>query len=96
MGEILDSEEPPRDVLGVAVLRYLVAHPRAKDSIKGIGKWWLSRSTSGEGKQKLEEACELLVSKGWLIARYSPQSETIYSLNENALPEITAFLKERS
>lgn len=93
-GRIRDSEEPPRDVLTVEVLRYLVAHPRAKDTIKGIEKWWLSKSTSGEGKRKLEETCKLLVTKGWLVARCSPQSETIYSLNENALTEIAAFLSE--
>lgn len=93
-GRSLESEEPPRDVLIVEVLRYVIAHPRAKDTIKGIEKWWLTRSKSGEGKRKLEETCKLLVTKGWLIARCSPQSETIYSLNENALPEIAAFLAE--
>jgi hypothetical protein len=34
-----------------------------------------------------------LVTKGWLIARSSPQSEIIYSLNEDRLAEIVTFLK---
>ena len=88
----IEQDELPHGELIVEVLRYVIAHPRAKDTIKGIEKWWLSKSTSGEGKRKLEETCKLLVTKGWLIARCSPQSETIYSLNENALPEIAAFL----
>lgn len=84
----------PRDELIVEVLRYVVAHPRAKDTISGIEKWWLSKSISREGKRKIEESLNLLVAKGWLIARCSPQSETIYSLNEQGLVEIKAFLEE--
>src|SRR5262245_17396203 len=88
------SEELPRDDLVVAILRYVVMHPGAKDTIKGIEKWWLSGSTSRGGKLSKEETLNLLVAKGWLIARCSPQAETIYSLNESCLSEITAFLNE--
>jgi hypothetical protein len=84
----------PRDELIVEILRYVVAHPRAKDTIDGIEKWWLSKSTRREGKRRTEETLNLLATKGWLIARSSPQSDTIYSLNENSLEEIHAFLRE--
>jgi len=40
----------------------------------------------------MEQHLNLLVAKGWLIGRGSPQSETIYSLNENGLAEINEFL----
>lgn len=89
---ITDPGNLRRDEFIVAILRYLVAHPRAKDSIAGIEKWWLSQSLSGEGKRKLEGSLSLLLSKGWLIGRSSPQSETIYSVNEKSLPEIKEFL----
>jgi hypothetical protein len=75
------------------ILRYVVAHPGAKDTVSGIQKWWLPRRISEEGKRKIEESLKLLVSKGWLIQRCPPQSETIYSLNENSLEEINDFLK---
>jgi hypothetical protein len=75
------------------ILRYVVAHPGAKDTVSGIQKWWLPRRISEEGKRKIEESLKLLVSKGWLIERRPPQSETIYSLNENSLEEINDFLK---
>jgi hypothetical protein len=78
----------------VEILRYVVAHPGAKDTVSGIEKWWLPRRISGEGKRKIEDSLELLVSKGWLIERCSPQAETIYSLNENSLGEINDFLNE--
>ena len=83
-----------RDEFDVEILRYVVAHPKAKDTVIGIEKWWLSKSITQEGKRKLKESLDLLVSKGWLIGRRSPRSETIYSLNENSLPEINEFLNK--
>ena len=88
------TQETPRDELIVGILRYVVAHPRAKDTIDGIEKWWLPKSTSRETKRRIEETLNWLAAKGWLIARSSPQSETIYSLNETSLEEIRAFLGE--
>lgn len=94
MEKSIHSEEMPRDEVILEILRYVVAHLTAKDTISGIEKWWLSESTSREGKRKIEESLNLLVAKGWLIRRCSPQSETLYSLNENSLPEINQFLNE--
>lgn len=87
-----ETEDPLRDEFVLEILRYVVAHPTAKDTIRGIEKWWLSRSISREGRQKMEQHLNLLVSKGWLVARCSPQSEAIYSLNEKCLREIHDFL----
>jgi len=92
MGRAFDPEELSRDEFVVAILRYVVAHPEAKDTISGIEKWWLSQSISREGKRKIEMSLNMLVAKGWLTGRCSPQAETIYSLNENGLPEIKEFL----
>ena len=88
--ERLNSDDLPRDDLIVQILRYVVRHPTAKDTTKGIEKWLLSGAS--RGGTSTEETLKLLVNKGWLIARYSPQSETFYSLNENHLTEIKAFL----
>lgn len=76
----------------VEILRYVVEQPTAKDTIRGIEKWWLSKSLSHEARSKLEQDLNLLVARGWLIGRGSPQSETIYSLNQNGLAEINEFL----
>jgi hypothetical protein len=89
----MTEQDTPRDELTVGILRYLLAHPRAKDTIDGIEKWWLPKSTSPEKKRRIEETLNWLAVKGWLIARSSPQSDTIYSLNENSLDEIRAFLE---
>jgi len=95
-GTTSDTEDLSRDEFIVEILRYVVAHPKAKDTVSGIEKWWLSKSTRREGKRKIEESLNRLVYRGWLVARSSPQAETIYSLNENGLPEIRQFLGERA
>lgn len=90
----MTQNETPHDELSVGILRYVVAHPQAKDTIDGIEKWWLPKSTSPEKKRRIEETLNWLAAKRWLIARSSPQAETIYSLNENSLEEIREFLGE--
>jgi hypothetical protein len=84
-------DDTPLDEISREILRYVVAHPRAKDTVSGITKWWLARSVSQEGTKRVEASLQILVNRGWLIGR-SPQSETIYSLNEDTLPEIERFL----
>jgi hypothetical protein len=88
----IDSEEVPPNDVTIDILRYVVAHPSAKDTINGIEKWWLS-NISREGKRQITESLNLLVTKGWLVARRSPQSETVYSLNESSLSEIKEYLE---
>jgi hypothetical protein len=89
----IDSEEVPANDVTIDILRYLVAHPSAKDTINGIEKWWLSKSIGREGKRQITESLNLLVTKGWLVARRSLQSETVYSLNESGLSEIKEYLE---
>ncbi len=93
-GTSIDPDEMQRDAFIVEILRYVVGHPGAKDTSRGIEKWWLSPGTLREGRWNIEERLDLLVSKGWLIGRCSSRAETIYSLNESRLPEISEFLKE--
>ena len=90
MNQSNDTEDLSEFV--VEILRYVVEHPTAKDTIRGIEKWWLSKSLSREARSKMEQHLNLLVARGWLIGRGSPQSETIYSLNQNGLAEINEFL----
>jgi hypothetical protein len=93
-GTSIDPDEMLRAEFVVEILRYVVGHPGAKDTSRGIEKWWLSPGTLKEGRRNVEERLDLLVSMGWLIGRSSPRAETIYSLNESRLPEIKLFLEK--
>jgi DNA-binding PadR family transcriptional regulator len=90
-----EIDEPPRDELVLGILHYVTEHPTAKDTIEGIEMWWLPKRIPRESKEKLQQRLNSLVSKGWLSGRRSPQSQTIYSLNEDAVAEINEFLKKR-
>lgn len=87
----IDRAQSQRHIL-LGILRYMVAHPKAKDTISGIEKWWLSQSVNPEGSRNLQTNLDWLVAKGWLNSRYSRESGTIYSLNQDRLPEIQEFL----
>ena len=89
----MDGAHYPDDML-VEILRYVVAHPRAKDTISGIEQWWLSKNISLEEKRRLERSLDFLVSKGWLNARCLAESGTIYSLNTECLVQINEFLEK--
>ncbi len=86
-----DTESSSRELV-VEILRYLVAHPKAKDTLHGILNWWLSGL--GAKASSVEDSLEFLVAQGWLLVRSSPQSGRIYSLNEVAIDQIKAFLAE--
>jgi hypothetical protein len=78
------------------ILRYLIAHPKAKDTVRGIERWWLSQNVGLEAKRKLEDSLDFLVAKGWVVERRSAQSPTLYSLNEAELDQIKKFLEAES
>jgi hypothetical protein len=75
------------------ILQYLVEHPDAKDTIEGILKWWLPDSRVWK-RGEVQEALDLLTSKGWLTKRGTVPSRKIYGINKDRLPEITRFLQQ--
>jgi hypothetical protein len=74
------------------ILRYLVEHPDAKDTLEGIVKWWLSTNQGEWGRAVVQEALDLLVARGWLMERGTLPSRKIYGVNKVRLGEIRAFL----
>jgi hypothetical protein len=75
------------------ILRYLIDHPDAKDTIQGILQWWLPGGLVIWEEEDVREALELLVAKGWLTQRQTTPSQKIYGVNTEKLEEIKAFLR---
>ena len=75
------------------ILRYLVDHPDAKDTVEGILKWWLPEGQVGRGEEEVQEVLDFLVSKGWLTKREIAPSEKIYGVDKDHLDEIENFLR---
>jgi hypothetical protein len=76
------------------LLRYLIAHPDAKDTLEGIVKWWLSTNQGEWSRAVVQAALDLLVKRGWLTVRGIIPARKIYGVNPARLDEIRAFLRE--
>ncbi len=75
------------------LLRYMVQHPEAMDTIEGIREWWLRGISQTVSDEMLVMAIKQVESKGWLIRRDMAMSKALYRINQNALEEIRASLK---
>ena len=79
--------------LAKEILRYLIAHPHAKDTLEGIMAWWCPKSGIERGKDEVQEILDLLVSRGWLTERETRPVHTIYGMNKDRREEIEHFLE---
>ena len=57
-----------RNELADEILRYLLEHPEAKDTIDGIADWWLTERRVRQGIVEVEAALGHLVERGLIDA----------------------------
>jgi hypothetical protein len=78
--------------LARAILRYLEAHPEAKDTVDGIAQWWLLP----EGNERLlvhvERAVSWLLSQGLMLEIRRPGVPPYYQRHPQQREAITRFL----
>jgi hypothetical protein len=77
------------------ILHYVIAHPDAKDTLRGILRWWLPWSIEPWAEAVVQEALDVLVAKGWMTRRQTPSSQQLYGVNRERLEEMKAFLQAR-
>lgn len=58
------------------ILKYLRAHPKAADTVEGIGSWWLPRQRYEEDVQRVQQALDELAERG-LVAKTTVADGTI-------------------
>jgi len=75
------------------VLRYLLRHPAAADSVEGVRLWWL-RDAGEVSQAMLMAALEELLERGWLVTRGETPETRIYSLSEGEREAIASFAAE--
>lgn len=75
------------------ILRHWLKYPDAKDACDGICKWWLSAESENPGREKVQQALNILVSRGWVLERRSASAEKIYGLNRDHIKDIEEFLR---
>lgn len=74
------------------ILRYLIDHPDAKDTIEGILKWWLAKNWTEVSDEEVKKCLDLLVLKGWVTKRQTTRAQIVYGVNKERLDEIGHLL----
>ncbi|HEX6912840.1 MAG TPA: hypothetical protein VF142_20700 [Longimicrobium sp.] len=73
------------------IVRYLVQHPDAKDTIEGILRWWFAPG-HGHAPGEVQAALDALVDRGWLVERTVPPGRKLYGASPGRLDEMRALL----
>jgi hypothetical protein len=59
--------------------RYVVAHPRAADTLDGVTNWWLSASLARSVRgDEVEDALRELIELGFIEGRRLPDGSALY------------------
>lgn len=92
--DLANSREPLREIL-TGVVRYLVGHPRAKDTLEGIRRWWPAAGTPEWPPAELEEVLEELAAREWVLIRDTAQGR-LWGANPSRLAEMERYLVEHT
>jgi hypothetical protein len=77
------------------ILRYLVAHPDAKDTVEGIARWWIApRGDERWNRDAVQEAIDALLARGWMVRRETTPSHAVYGLDKQHLSAITRVISD--
>ena len=74
------------------ILRYLLPHPEAKDTLDGIAQWWLGWERGEPARGDVERAVSLLLSQGFILETRRQGLQPYYGLNPQKQEEIFKFL----
>jgi hypothetical protein len=61
-----------------AIERYLHARPQAAETVEGIARWWLHRQRYDDSVEVVQQALDLLVSRGTVERLAIAGGQTIY------------------
>lgn len=79
--------------IALAILRYLLEDPEAKDSLAGIQLWWLDEPDKCS-EQDLQLAAEGLVERGLLRIWESSAGSVVFGPSEKFLQSPETLLRE--
>jgi len=85
-----------KNELAEEILRYLIDHPNAQDTLKGIVTWWLLERTIKQQTALVKEVLDRLVADGLVIAQQGSDSQTLYKINRRRRRKIISLLQHRS
>ena len=88
-----DLKDPTEQQIACRILSYLLKHPSATDTFRGIVERWLLQEQLDCTEKQIRKALDFLVLKGVVkIKKYKNQDE-YYQINRENLGEIENILK---
>jgi hypothetical protein len=84
----IESSAQARASVITEILRYLIEHPDAKDTVEGIGRWWMPHRDEWN-RDLIQSALNELVARGWIVRRETTPSHVVYGLDKQHLATIT-------
>ena len=81
------------DQAELAIVRYLLARPEARDTAEGIQKWWLPASQQYT-TQAVKLALERLIRRNLLSVWSSASTKPVYGLRSSQRDALQAYLKK--
>ena len=91
-----DQINEKKEALAEEILRYLIDHPNAQDTLKGIVTWWLLERTIKHQTALVKQVLDKLVGDGLVIAQQGSDSQTLYKINRRRHRKIISLLQHRS
>ena len=91
-----DQISEKKEELAAEILQYLVDHPNAQDTLKGIVTWWLLERTIKHQTAFVKEVLDNLVANGLVIAQQGSDSRTLYKINRRRRKTIISLLQQKS
>jgi hypothetical protein len=91
-----DQMNEKKEQLAEEILQYLIDHPNAQDTLKGIVTWWLLERTIRHRTALVKEVLDKLVADGLVIAQQGSDSQTHYKIDRRRRRKIISLLKRRS
>lgn len=90
------SANKVRNQLADEVLRYLIRHEKAHDTLEGIVAWWLPKLRIETAIVEVEAALRELVASNYVIQRKGRDGRVHYSMNREEVPGIRRRLATKT
>ena len=74
------------------ILRHLVEHPDAKDTLEGIVRWWGEADLRTAQAEVVRRSLDELTHRGWVSVRTGGTGVRLYGLNKDRLDDVKRYL----
>lgn len=78
--------------LSQAILKYLLRHPDAQDSVEGISEWWILEERIMQKYAEVQKALKILVGQGFVLEKRTVNNGVFYCLNKAKKNQIEELL----